>query len=275
MLNAHEADEFEDLAPIISRLRHDLRAAAAELREEEARYLVDLYYQLQAFRIRSANMIRSGDPEPNRLLGFFQDGFSLLERTIPRAMEIYTDQSVLSRWAKSIYGVGPVLAAGLAAHIDVRRAATAGAVWRFAGLDPTCIWAKGQKRPWNAHLKVLCWKLGQSFWKFHRRPKCVYGQLIASRKLQETARNEAGAFRATAAETLTARRITEPETRKAYEAGLLPKGRIQSRAERYGVKLFLAHYWQVGRESLGLPVPTPYVLTQEGHTHFMGPPNWP
>jgi hypothetical protein len=266
----------DELAPIVTRLRRDLRTAAAALQLEEARYLVDLYYQLQTFRIGAGNMIRPPSGEPNQLLRYLFDSLAILERLIPRAMDIYTDGLIVGRWAKAQYGVGPVLAAGLVAHIDCARAPTAGAVWRFAGLDPTCVWKKGAKRPWNARLKVLCWKLGQSFWKFHARPGCVYGALAAARKATESARNDAGEFAAVAAATLADRKITSPETRAAYTAGRLPAGRLQRRAERYAAKLFLAHYWQVGRESLGLPVPRPYVLTHgDAHTHFLAPPGWP
>jgi hypothetical protein len=44
----------------------------------------------------------------------------------------------------------------LLARIDIVKAPTAGHIWRYAGLDPTVRWNKGEKRPWNAGLKVLC-----------------------------------------------------------------------------------------------------------------------
>lgn len=56
----------------------------------------------------------------------------------------------------SIHGIGPVISAGLLAHIDIHRAVTVGHIWRFAGLDPSVKWLKKTKRPWNAGLKVLC-----------------------------------------------------------------------------------------------------------------------
>ena len=274
-------EQDDELAPVIARLKKDLREAAKGLTTEEARYLVDLYYQLQGFRIAAGNQTReekNGDgppPEPNSLLRYLFEAMQVLETVIPRAMDVYTDQYEMTVWAKTQYGIGPIIAAGLYAHIDVTRAVTAGAVWRFAGLDPTSVWQKGERRPWNARLKVLCWKIGQSFWKFHNRPACVYGHLAAERKVYEEARNVGGGNAQCAAETLQKRRITDPPTRAIYEAGKLPQGRLQRRAERYATKLFLAHYWQVGRESLGLPVPRPYVLDHGGHTHFIAPPGWP
>ena len=37
-------------------------------------------------------------------------------------------------------GIGPVIAAGLLANIDIKQAPTVGHIWRFAGLDPTNKW---------------------------------------------------------------------------------------------------------------------------------------
>src|SRR6516164_4562085 len=63
-------EQDDELAPVIARLKKDLREAAKGLTTEEARYLVDLYYQLQGFRIAAGNQTReekNGDgppPEP-------------------------------------------------------------------------------------------------------------------------------------------------------------------------------------------------------------------
>jgi hypothetical protein len=42
-------------------------------------------------------------------------------------------------------GIGPVLSAGLLAHIDLRIAVTAGCIWRYAGMDPTSKWLGGER----------------------------------------------------------------------------------------------------------------------------------
>ena len=201
-------------------------------------------------------------------------------------------------WAQSITGVGPVISAGLAAHIEVKReerdpdregytrpvsTETVGSIWRFAGLDPTAKWEKGQKRPHNAKLKVLCWKLADSFVKQSGRDSDVYGHVYRARKALEVARNEAGLFADQAAASLATRDIKDKALRKTYEAGRLPDGRIDLRARRYAVKLFLAHYHHVAYESIfGHPPPIPYIFTEnarkmglDGHNGFIGPPNWP
>ena len=50
------------------------------------------------------------------------------------------------------------------------------------------------KRPWNAALKTLCWKLGESFVKVQSNEADVYGKLYAQRKAEEIIKNEAGDF---------------------------------------------------------------------------------
>jgi hypothetical protein len=131
------------------------------------------------------------------------------------------------------------------------------------------------KRPWNADLKTLCWKIGESFVKVSGRDDDVYGHVWAERKAQEEQRSEAGQFADQAA--AGAERVGKTtEAYKHYSQGKLPPGHLHARAKRYAVKLFLSHFHHVAYElRYGEPPPKPYVLTQEGHAHFLGPPNWP
>lgn len=263
--------------PEITRLaRADIRAAAALLGPEAARYNVDLYYQVQEFRKATANRVRSGDEEPTSVAEWTFRAFATTEEVVKTLLDEYTSLSVIGRWSKSMYGIGPVIAAGLMGHIDIERAPTVGHIWRFAGLDPSVRWAKGERRPWNAQLKTLCWKIGDSFVKFHNRDECIYGKVYEERKALEVSRNEAGQFADQAAQTLADRNIKDKATRAVYEAGRLPDGRIDLRARRYAVKLFLSHWHHVAFESrFGEPPPKPYILTRPEHTHYVAPPGWP
>jgi Transposase IS116/IS110/IS902 family len=162
--------EFEDPDPIpdagsfvstmeaLQKLRRDLKTSARTLGKDEARFLVDSYYALQQFRISSAHQVRqlTESGEPTEVLSFFGDQFETLEKQIKGALDAYSDGQLVGRWAKSITGIGPVITAGLLAHIDIKEAPTVGHIWRYAGLDPTSVWDKGEKRPWNASLKTLC-----------------------------------------------------------------------------------------------------------------------
>jgi hypothetical protein len=266
-----------ELEPI-ARLTRDLARGSRGMSRAEARYLVDAYYQIQSYRIRSQSQVRatSESGESNEVLRWLFDQMSALEQQIQRSLDKWTDGLVEGRWLKSIHGIGPVIAAGLLAHIDVERAPTVGHIWRFAGLDPTVTWRKGQKRPWNARLKLICWNLGDSFVKHRNSEKDYYGRIYEQRKRLELERNERGEYADLARQTLAERRIIDPATRRTYEAGRLPLGRIELRARRYAVKLLLAHLHHVMYETrYGTPPPRPYVIEHGGHAHMIAPPNWP
>lgn len=261
-------------------LSRDIRKAAADLTPAEVRYLVDLYYQLQRYRITSANIVRSSSDngekvsEPNRLLSFFAEKMAGLEARVPSAMRVYAANRRDGRWALSIHGIGPVIAAGLLANIDIERAPTVGHIWSFSGLNPEMKWEKGQKRPFNLRMKVLAWKAGQSFMKQRAGKADVYGKVYEERKRFEIERNESGAH---AGYDLKG----YPEWRKKIgipsgPVPMLPPGIIDARARRYAVKLFLSHLHHVMYECrYGKEPPKPYILNQPGHVHFLAPPGWP
>lgn len=262
----------------ITRLSKDLKNASATLSRDEARYLVDTYYQLQRLRIGTAHQARTltENEEPNTVIAWFTENAERLEGQVRRALDGYSDGSITGRWAKSIVGIGPVIAAGLLAHIDITKAQTAGNIWRFAGLDPTVTWEKGQKRPWNADLKVLTWKIGESFVKVSGNEKALYGKLLLERKAKEQTRNTLGELADQAAANLSRLRRGDSVTAKANKEGRLSDGHIHSRAKRWAVKLFLAHYQTVAYvEQFQTMPPKPYVLEHLGHAHVIDVPNWP
>jgi len=416
LIEEMEPDEISGVA--WAKLSKDLRAAAETLTIDQVRYLVDTFYQVQQFRIEAAGQERASKSigEPTDFVTWISRSMKTMEGAIQSALDRYTDTRAEGRWAKSIIGIGPVLSAGLLAHIDVGRSETAGAIWRFAGLDPSARWigkdeakaivkanwdkyksAEGNartiavlvgkkpetvirdatprpttpkdytgdiinivknywlqdrtvtveenvgaitgifaedgpleaaikligkycsdwtwdpnldpegngrslanlvkirdlpvqkpmtpatvekalaKRPWNARLRVLCWKIGESFVKQQNHPNDTYGKLYAGRKAREIERNEGGLFEEQARAALGAKKY-ERETRAkaAYESGRLPDAHVHARARRYAVKIFLSHYHHVAYEVLhGTPPPKPFVIEHGGHTDYMVPPNWP
>ncbi len=266
----------------LEKLSQDLKAASATLSDAEARYLVDYYYVMQDDRKRAHNQVRAmgkTEPveEPHAIVQWAADNTQRLEDEIRKALDVYSSGKQVGRWAKSIVGIGPVIAAGLLAHIDITKSETAGSIWRFAGLDPTLEWNKGEKRPFNAKLKTLCWKIGESFVKVSNNERDVYGKVYAERKLGETARNDAGEFADQAAAKLAKFKIGhDTDAYAAYSQGKLPPAHIHARAKRYAVKLFLSHYFHVAYViEHGKEPPFPYILNQPNHTHFLAPPNWP
>ncbi len=269
----HLVEPQESPEPVLAtRLTRDLRDAAKQLRPSEVRYLVDLYYTVQEYRKAANNQTRIGE-EPTAVLAWFAAQHTYLETDIKKALDAYTDEHPIGIWCKAVPGIGPVIAAGLLAHIEISRSPTVGALWRFAGLDPSATWAKGQKRPWNARLKVLCWKIGESFVKISNNPKDIYGQVYRVRKEEESKKNEALLYKDQAEAILAAKRIgKDTDAYKWYSVGKLPPAQIHARAKRYAVKLFLSHLFEVWRKRDGLEAPEAYCFAHLGHVHKIPPP---
>lgn len=134
------------------------------------------------------------------------------------------------------------------------------------------------RQPWNAQLKVLCWKAGESFVKHSGNEKCLYGQLYRKRKALEVSRNQAGEHGEAAAQILTQKTFKADTVAKAaYSAGRFPDGHVDMRAKRAIKKLFLAHVFQVMFEAqYHRPAPIPYVFAFADHdfSHYLQAPGW-
>jgi len=261
----------------ITRPTRDILQASRTMTDNEVRYMVDAYYQMQEYRKAVANQIgsleRSVDTGgTHQTLDWMLAQVSTMEGQIERAMDVYSQSHVVGDWLRAHYGIGPIIAAGLLAHIDISKCPTVGHIWRFAGLDPTLKWERGKKRPFNAELKTLCWKIGQCFMKFSGRAECFYGGIYRERKAYEIERNEAGGNAEAAAAILEAR---PTHAQKAiYATGKLPPAQIDARARRYAVKLFLAHLHAEWYERVnGTKPPLPYAIAQLGHAHLIPAPH--
>lgn len=129
-------------------------------------------------------------------------------------------------------------------------------------------------RPFNAKLKVLCWKLGETFVKFSGREDCFYGRYWAECKVDEETRNEAGEYAQQAEDKLKRFRIgKETDAYAAYSNGKLPPAHLHARAKRRAVKLFLSHYHEIGYQlHHGRPAPRPWAIEHGGHSHYIAPP---
>lgn len=308
-MNTHQDNLPEDEPDDIEiKLTKDLRQAVLTMNPAEVRFLCDAYYQMQSNRIRADGQIRSMKPngEPHAVLDWLSNKSSRLEAQVKAALGVYCMSQHVGRWSRSVKGIGPVLGAGLMAHIDITKAPTVGHIWGFAGLDPTKKWEKKTKRPWNAFLKTLCWKIGESFVKVSGRQDAFYGKIYLERKALEIANNDAGKYVEQAkagAERVGKDTEAWPWYAGCYPAGLtktwvaladtkareqlckekrgepgtglamLPPGHIHARAKRYAVKLFLSHWWETAYvDHYKTPPPLPYPIKMLGHGHKIDPP---
>lgn len=261
----------------VAQFEKDLDEITKGLGDESVRSIVDFYYQVQELRKSTKNQKRAveelDDQGSTDLMEWLGEQNRWMEKRIKQAMGRFTDDNTLSAWAKSITGIGPVLSAGLFSHIDVTKAPTAGSVWRFAGLDPSIEWNKGEKRPFNAKLKTLCWKIGESFVKTKNLEDSFYGPWYDERKQYEVERNESGELKDQALNI--ANNKPNHAQIETYKEGRLPDGHINMRAKRWTVKLFLSHYHHVAHElEYDESPPEPYIIAHGDHAHYIEPPNW-
>lgn len=274
---------MQEITPV-ARLSRDLRKAAETLSDQEARYLVDAYYQMQKDRIRSALRIktieRDASGEPHAVLSWLGDQSSTLEQQIKGALDRYSSAHPVGAWMKSIKGVGPVISAGYLANCDITRLKTAGSMWAHCGVAPgKDRRVKGEKMPYNGSLKRLTFLVGESFKRLSSDDEDAYYRHVYDvRKAYEARKNEAGDYAEQAALALTQKRFgEETQARAHYQAGRLPPARIDLRACRYAAKLFLAHLHQVWwRHEFGEdpanPYPLPYAIAHLNHAHVINPP---
>ena len=215
--------EAMDIEPI-ARLSKDLREALEQLTPDEVRFAVRAYYQIQEYRKSAANQARQliRGEEPHGLIAWLFCQHHIMEQQIKGAMDRWTEPQPLCQWARSICGIGPVLAAGLKAHINLDKAPTAGNIWSFAGLNPKMVWEKGQKRPYNADLKTLCYKIGESFVKFQNHKDDFYGRYFVMRKALDWERNLSGQFVQHAQEQLKLKHIEAAYTKAWYSGAYDP-----------------------------------------------------
>ena len=261
----------------IPRFGKEVVLEAARLSNPEARFLVANYYTAQEMRKRTDMQLRHlgekdvATEEPPKVLTATGNDFARIEDNMKKALQGYAESTVVGRWCLSHYGIGPVITAGLLAHLDITKAPTAGHFWSFAGLNPAAVWEKGKKRPWNADLRQICWHLGQCAKRISFRPEAFYGQLYLERKELIVRRNENGEF-AERAKTFVTR---SKEVKEILAEGKLPAGNLDSQACNFVAKIFLSHlhalmYWDYYERKVP---PKPFAMAILGHVHEIAIPN--
>lgn len=269
-------DHGVDGSLVIQKINKDLRNAAKLMTTAEARFLVDTYYMIQNMRIRQGNQEKALEKmgEPHEFITYSAANALILEEQIKAALNLFTKHNPMALWPRSITGIGPVICAGLIAYLDVTRSSSAGGFWNYAGLNPDAKWEKGQKRPWNAELKRLCWLLGESFVKVKSRESDFYGKIYDARKVYEEAKNERGDYAEQARNIRATRKFQDAKTIERLESGKLLQAHIHARCKRYAVKIFLSHLYEVmHRIHYGTPGPIPYAIAHLNHKDMIEVPN--
>lgn len=173
------------------------------------------------------------------------------------------DYPIYEKWLKNIKGIAEITAAKLIAYINLEDSPTVSSLWRYCGLDATHIKRSNgiseeeAKRYGVPYLKKeLLGVLGDNFIR-ERTP--VYRDIYDRVKEKELELME--------------------EHGEGVEIGdkttVESRGHAHNRARRKAVKIFVSHYWTIGRQLEGMDTRPPYVHEKLKHDNYIKPPEIP
>lgn len=213
-----------------------------------ARALVDIRAVIQKERIswgNRLNMMELGRDtnEYSALVGYWYDRLYEIEEEIDDEIKRTAADVPIVERMMAVKGVGPILAVKIAAMIDIRRADTVSALWRYAGYGvaedgkrdrPI----KGQKLVYNKRLKTACRLVAKSFLLSGSPYRRIY------------------------------------DDARAYYDRNRPDwtdGHRHNAAIRKMIKVWLQHVWVVWRKLEGLPVSQPYIMASATPHRYYSP----
>ena len=122
--------------------------------KEELRSIIDRYYQCQDKRIALENQIRAikqgkdsasdfdpANPLTCRILEWDLEQEKAKEASYKTILDTMTDSNTVTKWIKSITGIGPIFAAAIYAYLDVTKCSYATGFHQYAGYNDN-------NRPW-------------------------------------------------------------------------------------------------------------------------------
>jgi hypothetical protein len=214
---------------------------------DELRIMVDLRDRvLQKNRVSMSNRVHAiesgADSGNSELAEQWLERFAALEAEADKDIAKMVKPMPIVQEMVKVKGIGPMMAAKIVSMIDIRRAESVSALWRYAGYavmdgereKPT----KGEKLHYNKRLKSTMYLVAGSFLKSNSPYRAVYDRA------------------------------------REYYAANRPDwtaGHQHNAAMRKMIKFYLAHLWEIWRQMEGLPVRNLYAIDNLGHTHYEPP----
>jgi len=221
--------------------------------KETASTLSKVYWEIRNQRNELTDLV-----DQDETLMYFQDLILQLESQMDTSLESFCRSSMTGKWAISNLGVGPITATRLLSYIDIIKSRTPEHLWSYAGLVPNQ--PGKQKFTYNNNLKEVCIDLGKNFVKYSARDNCFYGKLYLEERKRRIELNEQGEYSDLAKDTLNSASSKDKAIQRdkdIYLSGKLPQERIDAQAQRYAVKIFLAHWHAVAHyEAFGIEYET-------------------
>jgi len=235
---------------------------------EQLKSLMDDRSQVMKLIFKINNQLLAGERRTDHLSedteAMLNEALVLPEKRLTRIDSAITkhlkapDRSVLVDSLMGVRGVGPVTAAGLLVYIDLEKADSPSALWKYCGLHCASHqrYEKGVAGGGNKTLRTILYKWALCMEKDVKNPyRVVYEQDKARREVSDKlvkSYNTQGKL------VEVAWKDTKPSHRRGA-------------AIRVAEKHFLADFWMVGRELLGLPTRTLYVEQILNHDGIIKP----
>jgi hypothetical protein len=185
-----------------------------------------------------------------------QKRLASIDRQVAKHVRQSDDPLIVA--AMGIPSVGPITLAGLTIYVDLEKAQSASALWKYVGIHTASHdrYTKGEAGGGNKTLRTMLWNMANSMVKNRKCPyREVYDRtkerLAASEKVTKTRNNQGQLVEKAWKNTMASHR--------------------HGAALRAVMKHFLADYWFVGRTLRGLDTRPLYVEEQLGHTGIVRP----
>jgi len=261
--------------------------------QERLRRSVRFFYDLQKLRVQSSNRNTTDTVELTeddaKFMESTGEGLNALEKqALKQTSQILKGIPIYTKWLKNQKGCGPTMSGVLLSEIDIHKADTASALWRFCGLAVDSSTGKAERRtkgqkshfsPWlkSKILHVLgdCLIKANSPWRAH------YDNYKHRKEntILETCMGCNGTGKATVEDDEAA---PDPETKKKQTKKIkcpncsgtggpaswgCNKAHRHNAAMRNMVKMFLLELWTEWRTLESLPVTESYSVAVLGRKH--------
>ena len=220
--------------------------------------------QRVASEVRQSHLALQGrsDPETDELHRRIKDLEDYIDGRIADLLKTHPAYP----WFSKVKGIGKENIGKVVGQVNIERATTISALWKFAGFSvengKAPKRAKGEKLSYNSQLRSMCWRLGSSllrargkFYDYYLAQKAAYVQRYE---------NQGRAI-------VPATALPKIEGKKQETDSVISEGHVHNQALRKMIKLFLACLWLTWREAEGLPVTKPYAIDKLGHDSFIDP----
>lgn len=255
--------------------------------------LVDVGLAIEKLRVasevRQSHLARQGkkDPETDELHRRLKDLEDYVDGRVVPLIQSHPAYS----WFSLVLGVGTENISKVVAPIDIEKAHTISALWKFAGFSvedgaaPRRV-KGGGKLSYNSQLRSMCWRLASSlrqargkFYRYYLGEKDKYTERFVSQGYKILATPRGKWVCLNCGESWARKRDITPccdspaieKKLREEPAGIIWKGHLDMMALRKMIKLFLACLWLVWREAEGLPTRSPYAIERMGHSKVISP----